>query len=57
MDGRLAPLDVRFAAATEDVSRQLPGGGDDRWATRLPRVLVGELAEDADRMSLGELRR
>ena len=32
-------------------------GGDDRWATRLPKVLVGELAEDADRMGLGKLRR
>lgn len=51
LDERLAPLDARFRAATVAVARRMPGAGD-AWFYRLPRVLVGELAEDATRMSL-----
>jgi hypothetical protein len=49
--GRLAPLDERFLAATVEPTGILPGC-DGSWWCRLPRVLVGELREDALRMGL-----
>ena len=53
MDQALAPLDDRFRAATLETDSKLPGAGRDQWwECRLPRVLVGELAEDVDRMGL-----
>lgn len=51
LDARLAPLDEQFREATVAVATSLPGGGD-AWFYRLPRVLVGELAEDVARMNL-----
>lgn len=52
LDERLKPLDDRFRAATYEAGK-LPGSGQAHWwETRLPRVLVGELAEDVDRMGL-----
>jgi hypothetical protein len=51
LDARLAPLDARFRTATFLAATRLPGAGD-AWFFRLPRVLVGELAEDAARMNL-----
>jgi hypothetical protein len=50
LDVRLAPLDERFVAATVPATG-MPGAGR-AWFYRLPRVLVGELAEDAARMNL-----
>lgn len=50
LDVRLAPLDARFRSATVPAAK-MPGAGDG-WFYRLPRVLVGELAEDAVRMGL-----
>lgn len=52
LDDRLKPLDDRFRAATFEAGK-LPGSGQAHWwETRLPCVLVGELAEDVDRMGL-----
>jgi hypothetical protein len=48
---RLEPLDERFMRATVIPARHMPGAGD-AWHYRLPRVLNGELAEDAERMGL-----
>jgi hypothetical protein len=48
---RLEPLDERFMRATVTLARRLPGAGAS-WHYRLPRVLTGELAEDAERMGL-----
>ena len=56
LDARLAPLDERFRAATVSPVRVMPGAGDG-WFYRLPRVLVGELAEDATRMDLAPPKR
>lgn len=54
MDARLEPLDDRFRAATYPALRPLPGAGITYWwETRLPNLLVGELAEDVERMGLG----
>ena len=54
MEERLGPLDARFRGATFQAPRRLPGAGADFWwETRLPRRLVGELAEDVERMDLG----
>jgi hypothetical protein len=55
MDDRLRPLDARFREATTDAAGQLPGagaGGIHWWERRLPLLLVGELAEDVERMKL-----
>jgi hypothetical protein len=51
LDGRLAPLDERFKAATRETAVKLPGAGP-FWWSRLPKVLVDELAEDVQRMGL-----
>jgi hypothetical protein len=48
---RLEPLDERFRRATVIAARRMPGAGH-AWHYRLPRVLTGELAEDAERMGL-----
>ena len=53
MDERLEGLDERFRAATFEAARRLPGAGAHYWwETRLPNLLVGELAEDVERMDL-----
>jgi hypothetical protein len=52
-DARLVQIDARFRQATTEASRRLPGGGEGWWARRIPKVLVGELAEDVARMQLG----
>ena len=52
MDERLLRLDARFRNATVEACRKLPGGGAWWWYQRLPKVLIGELAEDAARMRL-----
>jgi hypothetical protein len=51
LDSRLAPFDERFRDATIPAATRMPGATND-WFYRLPLVLVGELAEDAARMSL-----
>jgi hypothetical protein len=51
LDERLSLLDERFRAATVKPAVQMPGAGD-AWFYRLPKALVGELAEDAARMRL-----
>ena len=51
LDARLPPLDARFRSATVPAARKMPGAGDG-WFYRLPRVLLGELAEDAAGMNL-----
>ena len=56
LDAQLAPLDARFRTATVQAAKKMPGAGDG-WFYRLPRVLVGELAEDAARMNLAPLNR
>jgi len=43
LEAALADADRRFMAATEEARRPL---GKSRWAHRVPRRLVGELAED-----------
>jgi hypothetical protein len=53
LDQRLAPIDERFRTATFEAPRHLPGAGTDGWwETRLPRRLVGELAEDVTALGL-----
>ena len=54
LDERLGALDETFLAATQEPVRRLPGAGP-QWWYRLPKVLVGELGEDAERMHLTEL--
>lgn len=49
LDDRLAPLDKRFRQATREPPRRMPGAGT-QWWYRIPKVLVGELREDVDRM-------
>jgi hypothetical protein len=53
MDERLAIPDARFRKATTEASRRLACPGDGWWVRRIPKVLVGELAEDVSRMRLG----
>jgi hypothetical protein len=53
MDERLAIPDARFRDATTEASRRLPTVGDGWWVRRIPKVLVGELADDVSRMRLG----
>jgi hypothetical protein len=48
---RLAPLDDRFLLATVEPKHRMPGAGSEWWY-RLPKVLVAELAEDAERYDL-----
>lgn len=48
---RLEPRDERFRRATVTPAKHMPGAGGG-WYYRLPRVLVGELAEDVERMGL-----
>jgi hypothetical protein len=50
---RLVPLDERFRQATTMTRRRLPGAGEGWWY-RVPRRLVGELAEDIERMDLAD---
>lgn len=45
LDEDLAPLDQRYESATRAASGRLPGGSTHWWAQRVPKVLVGELAE------------
>ncbi|HEY1741262.1 MAG TPA: hypothetical protein VGI86_21290 [Acidimicrobiia bacterium] len=47
MDGRLAPLDVRFREATNQVPWRV--WNDEWWGHRIPKLLVGELADDIAR--------
>lgn len=50
---RLEPIDEQFRKATFEAVGRLPGAGTDHWwETRLPLHLVGELAEDVERMDL-----
>lgn len=51
LDAQLAPWDERFKAATAE-ARRPPGRGTHWWEKRLPRTLVGELAEDAKVLGL-----
>ena len=51
LEDRLEPLDERFRLATVEPKHRMPGAGSEWWY-RLPRVLVAELAEDAQRMDL-----
>jgi hypothetical protein len=46
LEGALAEDDRRFEAATEDSARPLGAGRSAWWWRRVPRRLVGELAED-----------
>jgi DNA-binding transcriptional regulator YbjK len=52
MDESLAPLDERFERVTRRAGRRLPGATSAWWGERVPRNLVGELAEDVERMEL-----
>jgi hypothetical protein len=52
LDDRLKPLDDLFRAATFEAGKLSGSGQTHWWESRLPRVLVGELAEDVDRMGL-----
>ena len=53
LDAKLEPIDERFRAATFETHRRLPGAATDYWwETRLPRLLVGEIADDVERMEL-----
>ena len=52
-DERLVPIDARFRQATTETASPLPGAGEGWWARRIPKVRVGELAEDLSRMQLG----
>jgi hypothetical protein len=51
LDDRPAVLDAHFQRATTTSSRQMPGAGPEWWY-RLPKVLVGDLREDVERLSL-----
>jgi hypothetical protein len=53
LDNRLAALDERFMDATTTPRRHIPGAGPEWWY-RVPRVLVGELGEDVQRLHLAE---
>jgi 23S rRNA G2069 N7-methylase RlmK/C1962 C5-methylase RlmI len=53
LDRRLASLDERFTHATVGPRQRMPGAGL-RWWYRVPKVLVGELREDVDRLHLLE---
>jgi len=48
---RLSPFDERFRTATVEPQTRMPGAGPGWWY-RLPRLLIDELAEDAQRMEL-----
>lgn len=50
---RLATLDERFVDATIAPRRHMPGAGPEWWY-RVPKVLVGELREDVERLRLIE---
>ena len=52
MDARTAAVDDRFRNATDPTFRPLPGAGAGWWSSRLPKVLIDDLAEDAARMNL-----
>ncbi len=45
LERELAEDDRRFTAATEEAAKPL---GESRWAHRVPRLRVGELADDLD---------
>ena len=51
LGSRLSPVDDRFRLATVQPKHRMPGAGLEWWY-RLPKVLVAELAEDAERMDL-----
>jgi hypothetical protein len=51
--GALAGDDGRYEAATEDSARPLGAGDLPWWRRRMPRLRIGELAEDLE--SLGYL--
>jgi hypothetical protein len=53
LENRLAALDARFMHATTAPSRHMPGAGSEWWY-RVPKVLVGELREDVERLRLIE---
>jgi hypothetical protein len=53
LDDRLAALDARFMHATTAPGRHMPGAGSE-WRYRVPKVLVGELREDVERLRLIE---
>jgi len=53
LDDRLAALDARFMHATTAPRRHMPGAGPEWWY-RVPKVLVGELREDVERLRLIE---
>ena len=57
MNLRLGPLDKRFIEATHEAGRQLPGVGTEHWwERRIPKVLIGELAEDVASLGLRDDR-
>jgi hypothetical protein len=57
MDDGLASIDERFREATTETTAKLPGAGVEYWwERRLPKLLVGELAEDVGRMGLRKHR-
>ncbi len=53
LDDRLAALDARFMHATTAPRRHMPGAGSEWWY-RVPKVLVGDLREDVERLRLIE---
>lgn len=54
LDTRLAPIDAQFRAETVEVTRRLPGtSGRFWWESRVPKRLVGELADDVAVLALG----
>jgi hypothetical protein len=53
MDERLVIPDARFRDATTEASGRWPTVGDGWWVRRIPKVLVGELADDVSQMRLG----
>lgn len=46
------PIDKRFMASTRGVIDSLTAGDDEWWYRRLPKVLIGELRKDAERLGL-----
>jgi hypothetical protein len=53
LDVRLTALDARFMDATTVSRRHLPGAGPEWWY-RVPKVLVGEMRDDVERLRLLE---
>lgn len=54
LDARLVPLDARFRAATNDGLASSQHESTYWWESRTPEVLVGELADDLERLQRGQ---